>query len=55
MEEAGALLAGQAGGQVDDSLAGKAVDSAELEDCLAVRELDIFAVHLNEGAGLLDR
>ena len=35
VEEACALLAGQAGSQVDDSFAGKAVDGAELEDGLA--------------------
>jgi hypothetical protein len=32
VEEACAILAGQAGSEVDDAFAGKAVDSAELED-----------------------
>ena len=55
MEEACVLLAGQAGSQVDDSFAGKAVYSAELEDGLAVGQLDVLAVHLNEGAWFLYR
>ena len=54
MEETCALLAGQAGGETDDSFASKAVDSAELKDGLAARELDVFTVHLNESAGFFN-
>ena len=50
MKKACAVLAGQTGSEVHDSFAGEAVDGPELKEGLAVWELDVLAVHLNENA-----
>ncbi len=54
-KEAGSLVAGEPERQGYHPLTGEAVDSAELEDRFAIRHTNLFAVHLNESAWLLNR